>query len=68
MSDGSATPILDFSRNGLAQGYSKGANVNPVQEIAKLITVSRTFENIASALEGGESSLKSAIRILGTAT
>jgi flagellar basal-body rod protein FlgF len=66
--DGAATPVLDFIHNGIAQGYIEGANVDPLQEIAKLIAVSRTFENISSALEGSESSLKSAIRILGSPT
>jgi flagellar basal-body rod protein FlgF len=64
---GNATPVLDFAHNGLAQGYVEGANIDPLQEIAKLITITRTYENIASALEGSESSLKDAIRILGAA-
>jgi len=37
-------------------------------EMAKLIEVSRAFENISSALESSESSLKDAIRILGGLT
>jgi flagellar basal-body rod protein FlgF len=66
--DGNATPVLDFANNGFAQGYIEGANVDPIQEIAKLIAVSRTFESISAALEGSESSLKDAIRILGSPT
>ena len=60
-----ATPVLDFSTNGLAQGYVEGANVNPLLEMEKLILLSRTFENVASAIEGSESSLKDALKILG---
>jgi flagellar basal-body rod protein FlgF len=65
ISDGPVTPILDFARNGFAQGHVEGANVDPIREIAKLITVTRTYENIAAALEGSESSLKDAVRVLG---
>jgi flagellar basal-body rod protein FlgF len=64
--DGSATQVLDFAHNGVSQGYVEGANVDPIQEIAKLIAVTRTYEFIGSALEGSESSLKDAIRILGS--
>ncbi|HET6378323.1 MAG TPA: flagellar basal-body rod protein FlgF [Methylocella sp.] len=60
-----ATPVLDFTRNSVTQGYVEGANVNPVLEIEKLISLSRTFESISAAIEISESSLKDAIRILG---
>ncbi|HUI19686.1 MAG TPA: flagellar basal-body rod protein FlgF [Methylocella sp.] len=60
-----ATPIVDFTQNGIAQGYIEGANVNPILEMEKLITLSRSFENIASAMEGSETSLKDAIKVLG---
>jgi len=66
ISDKPATAELDFSNNGIAQGFIEGANINPVLEMAKLIQVSRAFESIASATEGSENSLKDAIRTLGT--
>lgn len=68
ISDKPATPALDFSQNGIAQGYIEGANVNPVLEMAKLIIISRTFESISSALTGSESSLKDAIKTLGSSS
>jgi flagellar basal-body rod protein FlgF len=68
ISDKPAIPVFDFSTNGITQGYVEGANVNPMLEMAKLITVSRTFESISSAIERSESSLKDAIRILGGLT
>lgn len=68
VADKPGTPVLDFSSNGITQGFVEGANVNPMLEMAKLITVSRTFESISSAMESSESSLKDAIRILGAAT
>jgi len=68
ISDKPATPVLDFTRNGIAQGYVEGANVNPILEIAKMITISRAFESISSALTGSESSLKDAIKTLGSSS
>lgn len=68
VADGPATPVLDFTRNGLAQGYVEGANVDPIQEIAKLITLTRAYDNVSSTIEGSESSLKDAIRILGSSS
>ncbi|ACK50604.1 flagellar basal body rod protein [Methylocella silvestris BL2] len=65
MSDLPATAELDFSNNGVHQGFIEGANINPILEMAKLIMVSRAFENIHSATEGSESSLKDAIKTLG---
>jgi flagellar basal-body rod protein FlgF len=65
MSSKPATPVLDFTKNGTAQGYVEGANVNPLMEMEKLILLSRTFENVASAIEGSETSLEDAIKILG---
>ena len=66
MSDLPATPELDFSDNGLAQGYIEGSNINPVLEMAKLITVSRAFESISSATQSSEATLKDAIKTLGS--
>jgi flagellar basal-body rod protein FlgF len=63
-----AVPVLDFTKNGITQGYVEGANVNPILEMEKLIMVSRTFENISSAIEGSETSLKDAIKTLGALT
>ncbi|MBO0734052.1 MAG: flagellar basal-body rod protein FlgF [Methylocapsa sp.] len=62
-----ATPVLDFTTDGVAQGYVEGANVNPMLEMAKLIMVSRNFETVSTAVESSEASLKDAIRILGGA-
>jgi flagellar basal-body rod protein FlgF len=63
--DRRANPVLDFTNNGIAQGYVEGANVNPVLELTKLIALTRSFESVSSALEGSENSLKDAIKTLG---
>jgi flagellar basal-body rod protein FlgF len=65
MSSKPATPVLDFAQNGVAQGFVEGANVNPLMEMEKLIMLSRTFENVASAISDSETALKDAIKVLG---
>jgi len=62
-----ATAVLDFSSNGVAQGFVEGSNVNPIMEMTKLITVSRAFDGINAASEKTESSLTDAIKTLGSA-
>jgi flagellar basal-body rod protein FlgF len=62
-----ARAILDFSNNGVAQGFVEGANVNPVTELTKLIATSRAFENANSMYDTLDSAQKDAIRTLGGA-
>lgn len=57
--------VQDFTSIGIQQGYAEGANVNPVLEMSKLISLSRTFDSAASTISETESSLLSAIRALG---
>jgi flagellar basal-body rod protein FlgF len=64
--DKPATPVLDFTENGVAQGFVEGSNVNPITEMTKLITVSRAFDGINAATEKSESSLTDAIKTLGS--
>ncbi|MCB5177725.1 flagellar basal-body rod protein FlgF [Microvirga lenta] len=63
-----AAPVQDFTVTSVQQGYSEGANVNPVMEMTRMIMISRTFENAASTISETESSLMSAIRALGPST
>jgi flagellar basal-body rod protein FlgF len=63
--DKPATPVLDFDTNGIVQGHIEGSNVNPILEMAKLITISRAFESITGGSEKNESTLKDALPILG---
>jgi flagellar basal-body rod protein FlgF len=60
------TAVLDFSANGVAQGFVESSNINPIMEMTKLITVSRAFDGIAAATEKTESSLSDAIKTLGS--
>ncbi|TCQ11940.1 flagellar basal-body rod protein FlgF [Rhizobium sp. PP-F2F-G36] len=58
-------PVVDRMDVGVMQGYVEESNVNPVQEMSQLITVSRAFESIASLLRDSETSLDEAIKTLG---
>jgi len=64
--DRPATPILNFTHNGLVQGFSEKSNVDPVMEMSRLIGVQRLFESVASGLEASEASLGDAIKTLGS--
>ena len=63
--DKPATPILDFNTNGIVQGHVEGSNVNPILEMAKLITIERAFESISGGAEKNENTMKDARPILG---
>jgi flagellar basal-body rod protein FlgF len=63
-----AAAVQDFTNIGVQQGYSEGANVNPILEMTKMIMISRTFESAASTVAETESTLMSAIRTLGPGT
>jgi flagellar basal-body rod protein FlgF len=58
-------PALDFGKVGLHQGYIERSNVNPVQEMTKLIMLQHAFEAVTSALKDSDTSLQDAIKTLG---
>jgi len=60
-----ASPVLDFTNNGIVQGMAEGSNVNPVLEMTRMITVSRSFESASNAIQSTEGSLQDAIKSLG---
>jgi flagellar basal-body rod protein FlgF len=64
--DRPATPVVDFTRAGMHQGFTEGSNVNAVMEMSRLISVTRAFEMVTASLAASESSLQEAIRTLGT--
>jgi flagellar basal-body rod protein FlgF len=66
--DKPATPVLDFTANGVVQGSIEGSNVNPIMEMAKLMSISRAFESVTGGVSSTESSMKDAIKILGGAS
>lgn len=59
-------PIIDFARNGFVQGFVEESNVNAIEEMARLIDVTRAFEAVASGMERRDSMLRDAIQTLGS--
>lgn len=64
LSNASVEPIVDPSQAGVLQGYIEQSNVNPVQEITKLITVQRSFEQEAAVIDKSNNSLDALIQAL----
>lgn len=60
-----ATPVLDFVRNGVVQGFVESANINPVQELTRLLSAQRAFENMTAAEDMMDGSQRAAVRTLG---
>jgi flagellar basal-body rod protein FlgF len=66
--DRAATPVLDFTSTGLAQGFVEGSNVNPILEISKLIQLQHSLDSITGMNQASDSSLEDAIKSLGSPT
>ena len=47
------------------QGHVEGSNVNPVLEMAKLMTISRAIESISNASQASQKPLNDALKTLG---
>lgn len=63
--DRGATPVVDFTKAGMQQGYIENANVNAVMEMTRLISITRAFEMVSASLAASETSLQNAIKTLG---
>lgn len=63
--DRAAEPALDFARTSIVQGFVERANVNPILEISKLITLQRSFDAITNSINQTENTLGAAIQTLG---
>jgi flagellar basal-body rod protein FlgF len=61
-----AEPVVDFVGTGVVQGYIENANVNPVLEMTRLISVTRAFEAMTAAADQSDRKLSDAIKALGT--
>lgn len=62
--NGPLEPVVDDPNVGVRQGYLETANVNAVQEITRLISVQRSFEAAASAIQVSDQSLERLITAL----
>ncbi len=65
LTDGAPQPILDSRGTSIVQGSVERSNVNPVQEMTRLISIHRTFDNVAALLRDAEGSSEAMIRTLG---
>ena len=63
--DTPATPVLDFTGNGVLQGFVEGSNVNPILELSKLIAIQHALDGMTQANQTSDSSLQDAIKTLG---
>jgi flagellar basal-body rod protein FlgF len=62
---GAPEPAVDRSDIGVQQGFLEDSNVNPIQEITRLIMVQRAFENAAALTRDTETAFDEAVRTLG---
>lgn len=60
--------VVDRIDAGVVQGFLEESNVNPVQEMTRLIMVQRNFEDISATMQKNENSLQDAIKSLGSKT
>ncbi|MDE2579154.1 MAG: flagellar basal-body rod protein FlgF [Hyphomicrobiales bacterium] len=61
-----AEPVVDFSRNGVLQGYIEQSNADPVIEMGRLIEIQRAFEAVAGAIDMSDTLAQDAIKTLGS--
>lgn len=66
VSDREGVPVIEFTENGVVQGFVEQSNVNSMMEITKLIEVSRAFEGLNSTIEQMERTSAEAIKTLGS--
>ncbi len=64
ISDKPGEPVVDYRKAGVLQGYLEGANVNPVLEMTRLISVSRAFDALSASMDQSDRKLSDAIRTL----
>lgn len=58
-------PVVDRFDAGVVQGYTEESNVNPIQEMTQLITVTRAFESVNSLTRDTDTSFDEAMKTLG---
>jgi flagellar basal-body rod protein FlgF len=59
-------PVVDRADIGIAQGFLEDSNVNPIQEMTRLIMVQRAFENVAALVRDSDAAFDDAIKTLGS--
>ena len=57
--------LVDGEAPAVLQGYLEQANVAPVREMTDLITIHRTFDNVAAMVRKSDAALEKMMQILG---
>ncbi|MBL0370671.1 flagellar basal-body rod protein FlgF [Rhizobium sp. KVB221] len=60
-------PVTDRIDAGVVQGFVEQANVNPIQQMTQMMTISRAFEQVTQLMRDSETSMGDAIKTLGGA-
>lgn len=58
----SESPPIDVERPSITQGMLEGSNVQPIFEMAKMIDIHRTYDNVRSFLEREDERMRNMIR------
>lgn len=58
-------PLVDMMDIGVVQGFVEESNVNPVEEMMRLIQVQRTFEQVTALMRDSDNAQKEAIKTMG---
>ena len=66
LADRAATPVSDFSRSGLLQGFLERSNVDPLTQMSHLIEIQRAFDHITTCMNMADSAQQDSIRSLGS--
>jgi flagellar basal-body rod protein FlgF len=61
-----ATPVVDPAVASLHQGFVENSNVNSVEEVTSLITVTRTFDAVTAMMRTMDNARRDAIRDIGS--
>lgn len=62
--EGRLDAVVDRQDIGVAQGFVEDSNVNPVQEMMRLIQVQRAFEQVSALMRDSENALQKSIQDL----
>lgn len=57
-------PAIDRNDVGVVQGFVEQSNVNPLQELTRLITIQRTFENVAALQRQSATALEETVKAM----
>lgn len=66
VSDIPADPVIEFLSDNVVQGFVEEANVSPIHEMTRLISLQRAFESAANVVQTNDRSLGEAIKTLGS--